>query len=261
MKIGVSTACLYPTETEIALRSLCGAGFDKFELFFNADCEMRGSIYNEIKQTIRSTRSEVLSVHPYTSAVETMSLFGNYRRRFNDIMEQYKRYFEVMNELNAGIFVLHGALKSAECGEEMYFERYLALRELGKSFGITVAQENVSYCKSGSIDFLKKMKENLGENCSFVLDVKQALRSGTNCFDILSALGNSIVHCHLSDNTAENDCVAVGKGRLDFGAFAELLRKKEYKGNIVLELYRNGFRELSELRESVDYMEGFFNIF
>ena len=258
MKIGVSTACLYPTETEAALKMLYEAGLNTFEIFFNADCELSGPIYNEIRSTIRETGSEVVSVHPYTSAVETMSLFGNYYRRFTDIMETYKRYFEVMNELNAGIFVLHGALKSAECGEELYFERYLALRSLGKSFGVTVAQENVSYCKSGSLDFLKKMKAALGEECSFVLDVKQALRSGINCFDILNALGNSIVHCHLSDNTEEKDCVAVGKGRFDFAAFAKVLPKINYKGNIILELYKNGFDSLSELKESVGYMKGFF---
>lgn len=258
MKIGVSTACMYPMETEIALSRLCEAGLDTFEIFFNADCELSGAVYDEIKRIIRETDSEVISVHPYTSAVETMSLFGNYPRRFDNIMEAYKRYFEVMNELNAKIFVLHGALKSADCSESLYFERYLALRELGKSFGVTVAQENVSYCKSGSLDFLKKMKEELRENCSFVLDVKQALRSEINCFDILNALGGSIVHCHLSDNTDEKDCVAVGKGRFDFPEFAKLLKKKDYRGNIILELYSNGFTELSELKESVGYMKGFF---
>lgn len=258
MKIGVSTACLYPTETEAALRRLCEAGLDTFEIFFNADCELSGSIYNEIKRIIRETRSEVISVHPYTSAVETMSLFGNYQRRLTDIMETYKRYFEVMNELGAKIFVLHGALKSADCSEELYFERYLALRELGKKFGVVVAQENVSYCKSGSLDFLKKMKMELGENCGFVLDVKQALRSGVSCIDILNALGSSIVHCHLSDNTAEKDCVAVGKGRFDFAEFVKLLKKTGSKGNIILELYSSGFDELSELKESVAYMKGFF---
>lgn len=258
MKIGISTACMYPLETEKALDRLCEAGLDTFEIFFNADCEISGPIYNEIKRIVHETNSEIVSVHPYTSAVETMSLFGNYQRRLDDIMDSYKRYFEVMNELGAQIFVLHGALKSADCSEGLYFERYLRLRELGESFGVTVAQENVSYCKSGSLEFLKKMKCELGEDCGFVLDVKQALRSGLDCFDILKALGGSIVHCHLSDNTPEKDCIAVGKGRFDFPEFAKLLKETGYKGSIILELYSNGFKKLSELKESVAYMKGFF---
>lgn len=258
MKIGVSTACLYPVETETALRRLCEIGIDNFEIFFNADCELRGEIYEEIRRIIRESGSDVISVHPYTSAVETMALFGNYKRRCADIMEVYKRYFEIMNELGARIFVLHGALKSADCSENLYFERYSALYELGKTFGVTAAQENVSYCKSGSLEFLRQMKKQLGDECKFVLDVKQAIRSGTEPLEILKVLGNSIVHCHISDNTAEKDCVAVGKGRLDFKEFADNLKKADYKGDIVLELYRNGFNELIELKESVRYMEGFF---
>ena len=258
MNIGVSTACMYPVETEKALLALCEAGMDTFEIFFNADCEMRGAIYNEIKSITERYSLNILSVHPYTSAVETMSLFGNYQRRVVDIMEIYKRYFAVMNELGAKVFVLHGALKSAECPEELYFERYLLLREEGKAFGITVAQENVSYCKSGNLEFLKKMKKSLGTDCDFVLDVKQALRSGTDCFEILNALGGSIAHCHLSDNTPEKDCVAVGKGRLDFGRFAETLKNIGYGGGIILELYKNGYRDLKDLKESVTFMKGFF---
>lgn len=258
MKIGVSTACLYPAETETALRSLSDIGINTFEIFFNADCELRGKIYEEIKSIIRGSGFEVISVHPYTSAVETMSLFGDYKRRYSDIMDTYKRYFEIMNELGAGVFVLHGALKSAVCPKETYFERYSALHELGKSFGVTVAQENVSYCKSGSLDFLRDMKKQLGSECGFVLDVKQAIRSGSDPFEILEALGNSIVHCHMSDNTEKRDCVPVGKGRLDFKGFAELLKKSGYKGNIVLELYSSGFESLGELKESVEYMKGFF---
>lgn len=258
MKIGVSTACLYPNETESALRRLCEAGLDTFEIFFNADCELRGSIYEEIRQIIRDNSLSVISVHPYTSAVETMSLFGNYPRRLHEMMDIYKRYFEIMNELGAGIFVLHGALKSAVCTDELYFERYSLLYEEGKKSGITVAQENVSYCKGGSLDFLKKMKKVLGGNCNFVLDVKQALRSNTDSFEIISALGDSLVHFHLSDNTPHNDCVSVGKGSFDFPRFADTVKKLTGNWNIILELYRSGFGNLSELKESIEYMGSFF---
>lgn len=258
MKIGVSTACLYPNETETALRYLCEAGLDIFEIFFNADCELRGSIYEEIRRIIRDNSLGVISVHPYTSAVETMSLFGDYPRRLHEMMDIYKRYFDIMNELGAGVFILHGALKSAVCTDDLYFERYSLLYDEGKKFGITVAQENVSYCKGGSLEFLKKMKNVLGENCSFVLDVKQALRSNTDPFEIISTLGNSLVHFHLSDNTPQNDCVAVGKGSFDFPRFADTVKKLNSKGNIILELYRSGFENLSELKESIEYMGGFF---
>lgn len=258
MKVGASTACFYPLETERSLQKLAQAGIKNAEIFFNADCELSGSIFSEIKNIVYNNQMTILSVHPFTSAVETISLFGNYPRRFDAMIDAYKKYFEVMNILGAKVFVLHGALKSAAVEDEVYFERYLKLFEEGKSFGITVAQENVSYCKSGSREFIALMKKSLGENCKFVLDVKQAIRSGITAFDLLDDLGGSIVHCHLSDSNEEMDCIPVGKGNFDFKSFAERLNKINYSGNIVLELYENGYENIREIKESINLMEKFF---
>ena len=258
MNIGVSTACFYPMETEKALAVLAENGIKTVEIFFNADCELNGGIYGEIKRAVKENGITVLSVHPYTSAIETMTLFGDYPRRLTEIMGTYERYFEIMNELGARIFVLHGALKSANLTSELYLERYSMLFELGKKHGVTVAQENVSYCKSGDLTFLRRMKQQLVGGCAFVLDVKQALRSGLDPFEIMEVMGGRLAHCHLSDNIPEKDCVPVGKGRLDFGRFAEELKKRSYDGGIILELYSSGFEHLSELAESVSYMKGYF---
>lgn len=258
MNIGISTACFYPLETEKSLSVLAENGIKTVEIFFNANCELNGDLYKEIKNTVSSKLINVLSVHPYTSAIETMTLFGDYPRRFAEIMDTYNRYFEIMNELGAKIFVLHGALKSARLTPELYLERYSTLFELGKKQGITVAQENVSYCKCGDPDFLRKMRSQLGDECAFVLDVKQALRSGLDVFEVMDIMGDRLAHCHLSDNTPEHDCVPVGKGRLDFGRFAEELKNRSYGGGIILELYRSGFKEVKELTESVVHMKGYF---
>lgn len=258
MNIGVSTACLYPKETEKSLSALVELGIKTVEIFFNAECELNGDIYAEIKNILTANGISVLSVHPYTSAIETMSLFGDYPRRLNAMMDTYKRYFEIMNELGAKVFVLHGALKSAHCTSELYLERYSDLFELGKKYGITAAQENVSYCKSGDPDFLRNMRSRLGSECAFVLDVKQTLRSGLDVFEIMDVMGDRLAHCHLSDNTPDQDCVPVGKGRMDFGRFAQKLKSMNYSGGIILELYNNGFSNLSQLKESVDYMKSYF---
>ena len=39
-------------------------------------------------------------------------------------------------------------------------ERYERLYDLGKTFGVTVTQENVSRCTGGNLDFLVKMKKS-----------------------------------------------------------------------------------------------------
>ena len=263
MNIGISTACFYPMETEKALLELAKSGAKTIEIFFNADCELDGNIYGEIKRIVRENGMTVLSVHPYTSAIETMTLFGDYPRRLTAILDVYNRYFEIMNDLGAKVFVLHGALRSAHFlktpdGEKLYLERYSMLYELGKKQGVAVAQENVSYCKSGDPEFLRRMRNQLGDGCAFVLDVKQAIRSGLDVFEVMDIMGDRLAHCHLSDNTPDHDCVPVGKGRLDFGRFAEKLKSRNYGGGIILELYSSGFADPSQLLESVEYMSGYF---
>ena len=41
MKIGVSTSCFYPVETEIALEEIGKAGVKVTEVFFNAQSELK----------------------------------------------------------------------------------------------------------------------------------------------------------------------------------------------------------------------------
>ena len=63
------------------------------------------------------------------------------------------------------------------------------------------------------------MKNAIGDDCHFVLDVKQCLRSHVEIDAMLVSMGRNIVHIHLSDHTAAADCLLPGNGRFDFGAF------------------------------------------
>ena len=48
MKIGASTACFYPLETEKALKKVTDLGFEKAEVFVNAPCEYEEKFVNEL---------------------------------------------------------------------------------------------------------------------------------------------------------------------------------------------------------------------
>ena len=49
MKIGVSTACYYPLETELSLKEVGKAGIDTTEIFFNASIELEQNFVDELK--------------------------------------------------------------------------------------------------------------------------------------------------------------------------------------------------------------------
>jgi len=256
IKSGVSTACLYPMLTENAILELAVRGVDTVEIFFNTHSEIKKPYINEIKKMIDEHKMIVPSIHPYTCGIEPLMFFTQYPRRFLDILDYYKKYFEVMNILGAEIFVFHGNRMQNNFPNEQYYERYFKLFEIGKEFGVTVAQENVSRCTSGDLEFIKDMAKSLGDNAKFVLDTKQAIRRGFSPYDFLDAIGEKIAHIHLSDSGEKGDCLLIGEGNLNFEKFANELTKYSFTGSIILELYANGYTEISDLSDNLLHFRG-----
>ena len=255
VRVGVSTACLYPMETEKALLQVCEFSPECTEIFINSDCELEKDFLKGMKNTLEKSGTACASLHPYTCGIEPMMLFTHYERRFTDMLEYHKKYFDAMNYLGAEKFIRHGNKPENKFSDEDYFERYERLYDLGKTFGVTVTQENVSRCTGGNIDFLVRMKNTLGEKAKFTLDVKQAVRKGYSPYEFVKKLGNSIVHIHLSDHNDKTDCGVVGCGNLDFERFLTELKGIGFNGDMVLELYRWGFSDADDLARNYQYIK------
>jgi sugar phosphate isomerase/epimerase len=255
MKIGVSTASLYPLYTEEALLTVARLGAKNIEIFLNSVTELEGKVFSDLQSIVKEYELNIMSVHPFSSPLETLFLFSSYDRRVTEIMDLYKKYFEMMNKLSSRIFVVHGAIATAKCPDERYCERLLALIEAGHNAGITVAQENVSYCRSGRLDFLEMLSRELGESAKFVLDIKQARRSGVSAFEAMDTLKNKIIHLHLSDADKERDCLPIGEGSFDFVRLFRHLNEIGYSGGAVVELYRDNYNEYSDLADCVEKLE------
>jgi sugar phosphate isomerase/epimerase len=173
--------------------------------------------------------------------------FSQYERRMNDMLEYYKYYFRFMNIVGADTFVFHGGKPSSILTSEFYCERYSKLYRLGKEFGVKVAVENVSRCKSANSSFIREIAKMLGNEFAFVLDTKQALRAGESPMSFLEAAGSSVSHVHISDSGEMGDCLLIGKGRFNFRQFFDKLNTFNPDCNVILELYRSGFVGISDL--------------
>lgn len=250
MRLGISTACLYPMYTEQALKELVAQGFRLFEIFFNSESERCQPLLKELKNILNESGSELKSVHPYTSGFESFLLFTKYQRRFEDGIEFYKRYFDAAAYLGAEILVLHGdchtPLKSGVSDEE-YFERFAVLAEAGRKQGICVAQENVNLFRSQNPDFIRRMTAYLHGRVHYVLDVKQAVRAGFDPYEMCAAMGECLVHVHLNDNRPGEDCLLPGKGTMDYSRLLSMLKGYHYDGDFIIEVYRKNFGSLEEL--------------
>lgn len=257
MIAGASTSCFYPLETEKALKKVCELGFKKAEVFFYAECELEKNFVDDLNCIKNEYGTEIVSVHPHSSFMETQCIFSDYKRRFFDILPLYERYFEVCRELGAKLVVLHGALKKTKIPipDERYFERFNILAEKARENGVVLAQENVNLFKSESIEFLKRMRSETGKNFHLVFDIKQSLRAGQNTFDFLQEFKNDICHVHLSDNNSERDCLPPGRGDFDIKSVQNILSQANYDGSFIIEIYSSGFDVEKELILSKKYLE------
>jgi sugar phosphate isomerase/epimerase len=251
---GVSTACLYPKPLEEALYDLSVNGVSCVELFINTHSELKKGFAHGVANLLRRFDVKCPSVHPFTCEIEPQMFFSEYERRVNDMLEYYKLYFRFMNIVGADIFVFHGGKPSSVCTSELYCERFSKLYRLGKEFGVTVAIENVSRCKSGSSAFIKEIKNMLGDEFAFVLDTKQAIRSNENPMRFLDIVGDKIAHVHISDSGEMGDCLLIGKGRFDFRKFFDKLAGYNPDCGVILELYRSGWTGISDLVSSYNIL-------
>ncbi|HIX66461.1 MAG TPA: sugar phosphate isomerase/epimerase [Candidatus Anaerotruncus excrementipullorum] len=254
MFAGVSTACFYPELLEKALDYLVRHGVANTEVFFNAPSELEEPYVRRLAETARAGGTVIRSVHPFTSGLEPLLFFSSYRRRFEDGIELYKRFFHAANLLGATILVFHGDRRGSAQPRRRYFDLFGELMEAGRRMGITVAQENVPRCASWCPDFFREMAAYLPE-ARFVLDVKQVVRAQVSLEEMLAAMGRRLIHVHISDHRPEQDCLPIGEGDLDLAALRRNLEGLDFRGSVLLELYRDNYAAYGQLLESYRALE------
>ena len=254
MSIGISTACFYPMETEKALLTLAENGIKTAEIFFNTDSELKNEFLSLLLNIKSRYDIKIAAVHPFTSICEPYLFFSEYTRRFYDVLEYYKKYFNAANLLNSKIAVFHGGYKKHHLSEELYVDRLGRLIEEADRQGVILAHENVNLHACADPDFIKMLRMRL-PGIRFVMDVKQAVRAGYKPKDISREMGEAIVHVHLSDHTAGESCLLPGKGDYDFYSLFECLRNFGYKGDCMVEVYKAAYRSNTELIESARYLD------
>nr|WP_317414035.1 sugar phosphate isomerase/epimerase [uncultured Solibaculum sp.] len=262
MKVGISTACLYPQETERALDSLLRLGFRNFEIFVNTVSEIESEFIDSMRDMVRSMGGNIHSLHPFTSGYESMLLFSTYLRRYEDSLEFYRRYFDAAARAGAKLVVLHGEKTSPKLPSlplEEYCRRFQRLNEIAREYGVIMAQENVNGFRSQDPEFLKGMRHCLGDEVKFVLDIKQSVRAGFTPDLILDAMGQNVIHVHVNDHTKDRDCMLPGRGNTDYRALKKRLDAMGYSGQWIIEVYRKDFNEEKELLDSAHYLEGVLN--
>lgn len=257
MNIGVSTASYYPLETEIAFEEIGKAGIKHSEIFFNAASELKPAFTDMLLNIKQKYEITVAAVHPTMSLAESFMIFSAYERRFYEALEQYSRYSERAATLGAKYIIMHGGKPNGILSDGEYCERYMRLKEATLKNGVTVLQENVVYHRSGDIEFLRSMKDILGDDAEFCLDIKQAVRCGCEPTELLNEFHQNIKHLHISDHTVASDCMLPLTGGFDFKGFFKQLSSLGYNGSCMIEVYRDAYKDYGEINHSYHKLKGF----
>lgn len=257
MRLGISTACFYPQPVEEILPVIAGLGVHAIEIFFNTESEFSPAFAASLGAEAKSLGLDVVSVHPYTSLMEGMLFFSEYTRRVEDGFAQYQRYFEVAASLGARFLTFHGERSMGPPDDEACFARkcevYRRLCAAAASCGVTLAQENVAWCRSRDPAYLRALYDRIPE-LRYTLDIKQANRAGQPWRAFIDAVGDRIVNVHLNDFSNEQSCLLPGAGTMDYADFYDRLRAVGYQGHMLIEVYRANFGEPAEMERAVVYL-------
>lgn len=258
MRIGVSSSCLYPMRLEESVQTLLNQGVKTLELFVNAASELTEPFLREIRRMTDDAGAEIASVHPFSSAFESMLFFSDYERRYEDGLNFYRQFFRAAELLHARIFVFHGCITRSPFGgmtPDEYCSRFETLRRAAAEYGVTFAQENVNGYLGESPEFIRAVRARLPD-VRFVLDQKQCIRAGTSVSEMADAMKGRVCHVHLSDSLSGLDCLPPGKGDCDFAALFRLLKETQPEAQTgVIELYRKNFGETCELSHALGYLQ------
>lgn len=258
MNIGASSSCFYPLETEKSLEKVGKAGIKITEVFFNSPSELEEDFLKKLSEIKNAYDMDITAVHPFMSFSEGYNIFSSYRRRFEDSLEYYKKFFNAAAVLGAKYVILHGSRGEKTIPDEEYAERLLKFVEQGEKFGVAVTHENVVHYAGESPMFMEFLRAQLGEKFKMTLDLKQARRAGFDSIEFVERLGKSIVHIHVSDYDLNCDCALPKEnGYYDFKRLFDKMDDIGFGGDYIVELYRKDFKDEFALKSSVDYLKTF----
>lgn len=250
MNLGVSTACFYPLETELSLENLGKNGIRDTEIFINSLCELKEPFIDMLLDIKNEYQMTVHSIHPTMSLAESFMIFSSYERRYRDAADQFRRYSEIAATLGAKYIILHGGKPNGILSDEEYCERYMNLKEILQKNGATLLQENVVNYRAGDIEFLHSMRDILGNDAEFCIDIKQSIRCGYNPFDLIEEFFPNIKHFHISDHTVSSDCLLPLNGGFNFKTFFNILKQNNYNGAAIIEVYKDCYKSYNEIYKS-----------
>lgn len=257
MRVGISTACFYPyMNTEDTLDVIKELGFNLCEVFLEADCETSSDFCMELRKKADRLGIEIYSVHAFSAGFEPY-LFDRYERRKNEMENKFRNMCMAGKVLGARYYTFHGLRKTTEIPhiDEIASDMDNLCR-MSSEYGIKLAWENVAWCRTSDPSFIMNVIKNMKEEIYFTLDIKQAIRSGRKPQDYLNIYCNRLVNVHINDAGYGSTCLLPGKGEMNLQSIVRDIGGRDENIPFIIELYKENYDSLEDLKSAKDYIEG-----
>ena len=256
VNIGLSTGCFFPQETTQAVKRAGDMGIKYIEIFFNTHSELKEEFLVNLKSIIDSYGMKVVSVHPYTSAIESFMFFSKHDYKLDDSIEMYEAYFKACNILECKYVVLHGCLTTYDFMDmRRYCDNVNKLSKRAREYGVYISQENVYKFKCGYIKNLEEFIKYADKDIKFTFDIKQAVKSRQSIYKILELTKDRISHVHISDFTGRNHSLVPFTGSFNYDRFFKYIRENTAAEAALVELYSPMIKSDSQLVEAVEKLK------
>lgn len=255
MEIGISLACFYPEHPETVVERVADLGIKTAELFLNTVSETEISYISDFSKECEKHDLQIYSIHPFTSALENYMFFSFYDRRVEDSKLFYQKYCDVAKYLGAKVINIHGDRGVGLKDFDHYCRCLSPFFELTEKNNVIFSHENVFFNSVNHPEFTEKLRERFGDDIKFTFDIKQANKGGSVPIDVCKSMGGNIVNFHVNDFDDENICLLPGEGDVDHKSIFKALKENGYCGPAIIEVYRDNFSSIEQIRNSVEYLK------
>ncbi|MGH3597755.1 MAG: sugar phosphate isomerase/epimerase family protein [Mycobacterium sp.] len=269
IKVGLSTASVYPMRTGAAFEYAARLGYDGVELMVWGESVSQDIA--AVRKLSRRYRMPVLSVHAPCLLISQRVWGAN-------PIPKLQRSVRAAEQLGAQTVVVHPPFRWQRRYAEGFTEQVADLEAAG---GVLVAVENMFPFRADRFFRADQLKERMrrrgggpglgisafapsydpldGKHAHYTLDLSHTATAGTDALEMARRMGSGLVHLHLCDGSGlpADEHLVPGYGNQPTIEVCQTLAGSDFAGHVVLEVSTSHARSAHErevlLTESLQF--------
>ncbi|EOM77217.1 sugar phosphate isomerase/epimerase family protein [Rhodococcus rhodnii] len=266
VRVGLSTASVYPENTEAAFRYAAELGYDGIELMVWAESISQDP--GAVARLVRTYSMPVLAVHAPCLLI-SQRVWGS------DPVAKLDRSVRVAEELGAETVVVHPPFRWQRRYAEGFVEQ---VERLESGSAVAVAVENMFPMRADGLfgKSAERLRRRGGPGPAvsafspsfdptdtgfrhYTLDLSHTATAGTDPLDIAGRMGGQLAHLHLADGdgASHDEHLIPGRGTQDVAQVCRRIVDAGFRGHAVIEVNTQSARTRRERSTLLDEALGF----